>query len=129
MCIGKSWPLCTSSNPQTALRMKFVLLLFCLFTFHFSYSQKSKNKKRDTSCASFIAIIDSTLATKDGMYLNGYVVNIGWEQSRKLHGKKVKVSGKVTIERAYRKEDNLYIRQGREQDTRHIEHPKIVLLN
>jgi hypothetical protein len=88
-----------------------------------------KNNKQDTSYASFIATIDSTLATKDGIYLNGYVVNIGWEQSRKLHGKKVKVSGRVSIERAYRKEDNLYIRQGREQDTRHIEHPNIVLFN
>ena len=109
--------------------MKFLLLLICLFAFQFSYSQKSRKNKRDVTYASFITTIDSTLATKDGMYLNGYVVNIGWKQSGKLHGKKVKVSGKVTIERAYKKEDNLYIRQGREQVTRHIEQPKIVLLN
>ena len=108
--------------------MKFLLLFFCLLIVQFSYSQKSNIIQGDSSYISFTAIIDSTLATKDGMYLNGYVVNISWQQSRYLHGKKVKVSGKVTIERALQKKGSTYIRQGRERDTKHIEDPKIELL-
>ena len=109
--------------------LKIIWLLLCLATFNSSFSQKSKSKKQASSYARFISIIDTSQATKDGMYLNGYVVNISWEQARKLNGKKVRVSGKVSIEKAYRQKKELYIRQGRERDTKHIDNPKIVVLS
>ena len=102
------------------------LILFVLLFHLTSFSQKTK-LNHETDSVSFITIIDTVLSTKDGMYLNGYVVNVGYEQGRKLHNKTVRISGKVTVEKALDKSE-LPIRQGREKDTKHIESPKIEIL-
>ena len=106
--------------------MKSVLLILCLITFYFSHSQKTLIASKQ-DYVSFVAVIDTALATKEGMYLNGYLVNINYAQAQKLQGKKVKVSGWVTIVKAYKKEDEPALRQGREKDIRHIELPRIEL--
>ena len=84
----------------------------------------SKNK------VSFVSVFDKDNATKDGYYVNGYVVNIDYEAGQKLHMKKVKITGKVTIVNGL-KHDNSGepIRQGRYNDTKHILKPRIEVVN
>lgn len=66
-------------------------------------------------------------ATKDGMYMNGYVVNIDYEQASKLNGKTIRVTGKVTIVKGLDPKDE--VKQGRSADTKHIRSPKIKILD
>lgn len=93
----------------------------------------AQNKK--TEKVSFETVIDINNATKDGIYINGYVVNISYSDLVKLNKKKVKITGIVTIEKGLNEEDNKnlkkekIIRQGRQKDTKHIEKPKIEILN
>ncbi len=69
------------------------------------------------------------------MYMNGYVVNISYEEAEKLHGKTVEVSGKVTVRKGlnnlpkeYEENGDEIIGQGRMEDTRYIESPVIKIL-
>jgi len=104
-------------------RLLSLLLLFALI----SCVNKSNSRKKTAPAqetAEFTATIDSSYATKDGMYLGGYVVNIDYYEVRKLHGKKVRITGKVTIEKGLNENDTIE-RQGRSGDTRHIESPVI----
>jgi len=119
--------------------MKFILpFLFVLFNLT-SFSQVTdtlKNQpKKKSDLVSFIAKLDTANATKDGIYLNGYVVNIDYGQAKKLNGKKIRVTGKVTIVKGlnnipkeYDQNGNEIIRQGRAEDTKHIESPKIKII-
>ena len=84
----------------------------------------SLNRKKD-DVANFIAIINIKNATKDGIYLNGYVVNIPYNKLKKLNGKKVFISGKVTVIKGLEKNNDGIIRQGRNGDTKHILKPII----
>ena len=78
---------------------------------------------------SFVTKIDIHNATKDGIYLNGYVVNIAYEKAKVLDGKTVRISGKVTIVKGSPKDDNGEAVQSRQGDTRHILHPKIEVIS
>ncbi len=93
------------------------------------------NPGKNSGSVSFITTLDSANATKDGFYLNGYVVDIPYEKAKKLYGKKIKVTGKVTIVKGLNNQPKLYdkngkelIQQGRAEDTRHILSPKIEIL-
>ena len=55
--------------------------------------QYSFKKKK----VSFVTVLKLSNATKDGFYINGYVINISHERGRELDGKKIRVSGKVSI--------------------------------
>lgn len=119
------------------MRLLFTLSLF-LFSL-ISFSQTSDSLKtisnQPSNFASFVTKLDIANATKDGIYLNGYVVNIGRDQLKKLNGKKIRVAGKVTvlkglkkIEKEHNENANEVIRQGRENDTKYIEFPKIEIV-
>ena len=109
---------------------QFLIALIILLT-HFMGAEGhdmrgQATKKRKT--VSFQTTIEIKNATKDGIYLNGYVVNIPYEQLEKLNGKTVRISGKVTIvkgNRHYREEE---VRQGRFEDTKHILKPKVQVI-
>jgi hypothetical protein len=89
--------------------------------------QKPKNNQSDL--VSFTTKIDLANATKDGFYLNGYVVNIEYEEAKKLNGKKVKITGKVTVVKGIKNESpDQPISQGRSEDTKHIKSPKIEII-
>ena len=78
---------------------------------------------------SFVTIFDKNNATKDGYYVNGYVVNIDYETGQNLHMKKVKISGKVTIVKGIKPyQSGETIAQGRYEDTKHILKPTIKIL-
>ena len=72
------------------------------------------------------------METKDGYYLGGYLVNIDHLQAKKLDGKKIRVSGTVTIieglESQQQERDpagNPIMKQGRAKDIRFIADPRI----
>jgi hypothetical protein len=84
----------------------------------------SKNK------ISFITVFDNKNETKDGYYINGFVINLSHEQGKYFHLKKVKITGKVTIIKNVKPfnagED---IKQGRYIDTKHLLKPVIEIIN
>jgi hypothetical protein len=86
--------------------------------------QDTTNKK-----VSFVTNIDIKQATKDGIYLNGYVVNIPFDKLTELNGKTVRISGKVTIVKGLKHYTDGEIRQGRQEDTKHILKPKIKIVD
>ena len=112
--------------------MKLLAILFFTFLTYQGYSQSidttdgpiDNHPKR----ADFVVYFDNGRETKDGFYLNGYVVNISRERAKKLHGKKIRVKGKVTIEKGLSDDPNEPLRQGRSVDTKHIEKPLITIL-
>ena len=110
--------------------MRIVLLMLLLVSFLFGSSQ-SKNSETKIDSVSFKAKIELKDATKDGIYLNGYIVNITYKDLKKLDGKIIEVSGIVTIQKGlentpeqYDNNGNKINSQGRNQDTKHILKPK-----
>jgi hypothetical protein len=86
---------------------------------------------------SFIDTIDILNATKDGIYINGYVVELDLARIEELNGKKVKISGKIYIERGIENDSltdqgfenkETIIKQGRLKDIKHIENPEIEIV-
>ena len=91
----------------------------------------SLSRAQDTTRnkVSFVTKIDSRLATKDGIYLNGYVVNIPHDEIVKLNGRKVRISGNVIIVKGLKHYKDSIDRQGRRNDTKHILDPTIVIVD
>ena len=122
---------------QEAIRksiMKYLQQLFLLFILLAQYSllqgQGSLSHfEKKVKKASFMIKIDIKQATKDGIYLNGYVVNIPYEKLTELNGKTVRISGKVTILKGNKQYTDGEIRQGRQEDTKLILKPKIRVIN
>ncbi|MEI6122015.1 MAG: hypothetical protein WCQ95_00165 [Bacteroidota bacterium] len=92
-------------------------------------------KDKTTDSTTFVTTFNLAHATKDGYYINGYVVEIDWNQAKKLDGKKIRITGKVSIvkgqnsePRAFDADGNPMVDQGRTSDTRHIVNPKIELI-
>jgi hypothetical protein len=107
--------------------MKVLQHLFVLTLLAHSFLLQAQDKKSNR--ASFVTKIDINQATKDGIYLNGYVVNIPYDKMIKLNGKKVRVSGKVTVVKGLKHYNDGQERQGREEDTKHILRPKIKIVD
>lgn len=101
-----------------------VLLLFFLTIISCSQLKQSTN---NSEMVSFIATVDINRATKEGIYMNGYVVEIDYDQIKKLDGKKVQVTGKVIVVKGLNEKDNI-IKQGRLKDMKHIVSPKIKIV-
>lgn len=112
--------------------MKLLLaLLFIILPFA-SYPQAHNAGKSNVSInavVSFITKFDMANASKDGFYLNGYVVNIGYAGAKKFNGKKIRVTGKVTIVKGLKNSKPAQVTQGRFQDTRHTESPTIEIID
>jgi hypothetical protein len=83
-------------------------------------------RKQAADSASFVAVINIRNATKDGIYIDGYVVNIDYAKAKSLDGKKVKISGRVTIVKAAQTDP---VEQGRTVNTKHIEHPYLQIIS
>ncbi len=131
---AQNHPRCVPFNRCCKI-LKTMKLLICFLFLFFSFScffqeketlDKSLDKKSDT--VSFVAIINIKYATKDGIYLNGYVVNISYEEAKSLHDKKVRITGNVTKRKGLKDINSTEIQQGREEETKHIESPKIEIV-
>ncbi|MBL86737.1 MAG: hypothetical protein CMO82_08785 [Winogradskyella sp.] len=110
--------------------MRIVLLTLLLVSFLFGSSQ-SKNSETKIDSVSFKANIELKDATKDGICLKGFIVNIPCKDLKKLDKKIIEVSGIVTIQKGlentpaqYDNKGNKINSQGRNQDTKHILKPK-----
>ena len=113
--------------------MKFLQFIFLLsLATHYSFLQGQNTSNltgTKSTKANFVINIDINQATKDGIYLNGYVVNIPYDKLLKLNGKKVRIKGKVTIVKGLKDFTDDKIRQGRHEDTKHILNPKIKVID
>jgi hypothetical protein len=110
------------------------LIVVFTTTFLFLACAKKKITSVNTSVVKedtviFITTIDTATLTKDGIYLNGYVVNVGYEEVKKLHNKRVSITGLVTIVKAVNNKPGGEMSQGREADTKHILKPTIKVLD
>ena len=105
---------------------QFLILLVILINSICIQAQNSAKSNR--AKARFEAKIDIAHATKDGIYLNGYVVNIPYPKLTELNGKTVRIKGKVTIVKGTKHFNDGEAIQGRNEDTKHILKPKIRVL-
>ena len=120
--------------------MKHLSTILFSFFYFISFAQTkdtlTKHTNKTPNIVTFITKFDIAKATKDGFYLNGYVVNIGYEQAKKLSSKKIRVTGKVTIVKGltnrpkeYDKNGDEIVRQGRINDTKYIDAPLIEIID
>jgi hypothetical protein len=114
--------------------MKVIFAVLVAFLVSNCFAQKKDNLNRshtDTSSfVSFVAKLDiAKLDKDDAIYLKGYVINIGYEQAKKFNGKKIRVTGKVTIIKASKNRlPGQPIPQQREGDYKYIESPLIEII-
>jgi hypothetical protein len=121
--------------------MKQLLTFMILFASMSLFAQQAKpagSTTVDTSTTvSFILKFEETkMACKDGYFMNGYIVNLSYEEAKKLDGKKIKVTGVFTIVKGlknqpkeYDEHGNIIYQQGRLHDTKFINLPKIEILD
>lgn len=114
----------------------FLFAQCCVFAFSQTTDTLNKQSKMTPDTISFIAKMNIANATKDGIYVNGYIVHIDYDKAKKLDGMTIRVSGKINIikglrnmPKEYDEKGNEIIRQGREEETRHIESPIIEIID
>ena len=100
----------------------FITFLLAVFG---TNANAQTEEKRDT--VSFTVVFDKTQRDKGGYWLNGYMVDIPYEQAKKLHRKKIKITGKVDIVKGLdpKAKD---VAQGMDGDTKHIFNPTIRII-
>ena len=102
-------------------QLKYVVGISSTGSFVILYHNFEKN-------ANFIAKIDIENATKDGLFIYGYVVNIPCDKIEKLNGKIVNISGKVTLTKLSNLNKVGQLEQGKNSKTMHILIPKIKIV-
>jgi len=98
----------------------FLITVFCLGSL-LSFAQKD--------AVSFVSTIKLSKATKEGIYLNGYMVHASYATLKKLNRKTVKITGKVTAIQPVSNSKTKLVTQGRAAITFHILHPVITVIN
>ena len=113
--------------------MRQIILFIFAFVISSAYGQDKKlpdtTATKQSKTASVTAIFHKANATKDGYYFGGYVVELDPERSEELDGKKLKITGRLYIEKglgAYDQKTGQV--QGRVRDTKHITSPKIKII-
>ena len=120
--------------------MRYILIvLFILFNLN-SFSQigdtLTSRSNKTSKRVSFIVKVDTENATKGGIFLNGYIVNMDYQRAVELNGKTIKVTGKVTnikgLEnqpKEFNKNGQEIIKGGRIGNAKHILSPKIKIID
>ena len=120
------------------LRMsKLLIILFLAFSAVLqSYSQSidttTANLDSIPGRADFVVYFDKNKESKNGYRLNGYVVNIPYETRTELHGKRIRIKGKVEIVKGVKNDSNNPNepkRAGWESDTKYIAKPSIEIID
>src|ERR1700754_3193755 len=100
--------------------MKYSFTLLFIFFSLVSFAQQidtvTKKSFQPGETVTFITVVNAKYATKDGIYLNGYVVHLDYNQIKKLNRKKVRVTGEVILEEGIPKDREEEV-QGREGDS------------
>ena len=84
------------------MKLIFLILTIFLISICFGHKKKALNS-HTTNTANQVCFVTkfqfhmTDLDKDDAAILNGYVVNIGYEQAKKLSGKKIRITGKVVI--------------------------------
>lgn len=112
------------------MRLLFIFLFFFSSLHSFTQAKSAADSIviSKSKLVSFVTVLDIANATKDGIYLNGYVVNISYEKAKQLNGKKIRVTGKVSIIKGVNNQPGEEMQQGREGDRMYIESPKIKII-
>lgn len=112
------------------MRSLFSFLFFFSSICSFSQAKNAADSIAisNSKLVSFVTVLDIANATKDGIYLNGYVVNISYEKAKQLNGKKIRVTGKVSIIKGINNRPGEDMQQGREGNTMYIKSPKIKII-
>ncbi len=119
------------------MKLIYTIVFFLFSLISFSQTKDTVTNELDTTShiVSFVTTLDIANATKDGIYLNGYVVNIEYKKAKELSGKKIKVTGKVTVVKGlknlpkeYDENGNEILKQGRSEDTKYIISPRIEII-
>jgi hypothetical protein len=120
------------------MRHYFVIVFLSFNLPNVSSQQKDTltNPKNDSgNIVSFTTIFDKSNATKDGYYINEYVVELDYALAQKIDGKKIRITGKVhTVKglnnqaKEYDSKGNEIMKQGRSEDKKHIASPTIEVL-
>lgn len=105
-----------------------LFIFFSLASFARQTDTATTNPFQAKEIVSFVTVVNAKYADKDGIYLNGYVVNLGYDQIKKLHRKKIRVTGEVILIKGI-PEDRKEEVQGQYRDTRHIPSPKIEIVD
>nr|WP_294906869.1 hypothetical protein [uncultured Lacibacter sp.] len=112
--------------------MKKLLPFIFLLCTHLGFGQyikgKTENFKDRSKSVSFTTVVDIQQATKEGIYMEGYVVHISFDKIKTLHGKKVKVTGKATVVKGLKQDYGKEEKQGRYEETKHLFSPVITIL-
>jgi len=94
------------------------------------------SQSKDSSYVTFITKFDKSRETKEGYNINGYVVDISRKKAQKLDGKKIRISGKVSIQKGldndpqnHNDKETEVTRGGRATDTKYILAPKIEIIH
>ena len=115
------------------------ILTFIFFISSFCLNAQQTNKTELTDTTKLVSLItnfdEPKMACKDGYVINGYIVNISFDQAKKLDGKKIKITGLYTIikglenqPKEYDLNGNEIFMQGRLNDIKHIESPIIEII-
>ena len=115
--------------------MRLTLLLPLLITAVGCFSQNGLPQIAQGDSVTLVATVNLKNATKEGVYMEGYVVNIEYGELKRLDGKTIKVSGIVTLlspiqdgaEKTDAGEEAL-VEQGRSQPIGYNEHPAVAVL-
>jgi len=125
--------------PNNAAFMRILTTIFFIFNAYLSSGQQKdttmQNKKDGMGPVTFVAIFDERMATKDGYYLDDYVVNIDPARAKKLSGRKIRITGVVSIVQGLDNQDQEVdangkpiVKQGRSKETRYINDPQIQIV-
>ncbi len=88
-----------------------------------------EHRKHGSKFVSVTAVFHKSNATKDGYYFGRYVVEIDPARAAQLDGKKLKITGRLFIEKGLNAgEQKTAVVQGRSGDTKHISSPKIEIV-
>lgn len=106
----------------------------------YACAQTANSPNTATDFTKMVTIIanfnESKMACKDGYLIEGYIVNINYNEAKKLDGKKVKITGQYTIVKGLKNQTieideagNQIHKQGRLNDTKHIGLPTVVVVD
>lgn len=118
---------------------KLVTLIFLMYSLSIFSQQTETIKSQHSDTSNMVTFTTkfemAKMATKDGFMMEGYIVNISYEQAKSLNGKKIKISGKYTIVKGlqnepkeYDENGNILHKQGRLNDVKLINLPIIEIL-
>ncbi len=108
--------------------MKTLLTIFFSINTLLGFSQLNETEPHKIDTVTFVVKVELENATKEGLYMNGAVLNMKYEEVKRLDGKTIEVIGIATTVKGLKNSPKEYddegyeiVKQGREEDTHHIQ--------